>query len=544
MKEIKIIETPKVTYNNYQPLKRVAAYARVSTKLEMQSSSLALQIKHYAKEIIFNPDYVFAGIYADHGKSGTTMKKRAGLQALLKKVYAGHIDLVLVKSLSRFARNTLDALNIITETRKLGVEFYFEKENISSLDPAIDMLFTMMASLAESESESMSQNISWSFQKNAQRGKVPLQKCLGYQITKDKKYTIDEDIAPHIKRLFQMKLEGYSNQEMIDYLKHYNITTTKGSNITNATQLRCILTNEKYTGQLTYGKTYIKKINNDKVTMINNGEKPKYIIRNHHEAIVDYDTFNQVQEFFQSQKTKYTTQKNKPYNKFIFSLMHDKYLHWKSKVPNKPEYDLLENEYMRKQGTPRIYSKTATHVTRKATIALARKFSELEAKFDKQVNKRLNNKPLERKLKILGNDLKGYKDEYFKLIKKIILDPADKALIKELEDIIISKSIEYVRIEDEALPQKGSSSRIKEIKKAIKSIELPMVELPIDTMKQIFDKIVIVDQENYVFVINTTNKPLDKETLKKVAEFNPLLESKCKGKNKGVEYVNWKAIIY
>ena len=90
------------------------------------SSSLALQIKHYAKEIIFNPDYVFAGIYADHGKSGTTMKKRDGLQALLKKVYAGHIDLVLVKSLSRFARNTLDALNIITETRKL--EFYFEKE--------------------------------------------------------------------------------------------------------------------------------------------------------------------------------------------------------------------------------------------------------------------------------------------------------------------------------------------------------------------------------------------------------------------------------
>jgi len=115
----------------------------------------------------------------------------------------------------------------------------------------------------------------------------------------------------------------------------------------------------------------------------------------------------------------------------------------------------------------------------------------------------------------LGNDLKGYKDEYFKIINKTILDPADKALIKELEDIIISKSIEYVRIEDEALPQKGSTSRVKEIKKAIKSIELPMVEFPVDTMKQIFDKIVIVDQENYVFVINTTDKSLDKEALKK-----------------------------
>ena len=107
------------------------------------------------------------------------------------------------------------------------------------------MLFTMMASLAESESESMSQNISWSFQKNAQRGKVPLKKCLGYQITKDRKYVVDDEIAPHIKKLFQMKLKGYSNYEMIYYLNENNIQTTKGNDITNATQLRCILTDEK-----------------------------------------------------------------------------------------------------------------------------------------------------------------------------------------------------------------------------------------------------------------------------------------------------------
>jgi len=223
--------------------------------------------------------------------------------------------------------------------------------------------------------------------------------------------------------------------------------------------------------------------------------------------------------------------------------MHDKYLHWKKKIPNKPEYDLLENEYKRKQGTPRIHTKTATHVTRKATIALARKFSELEARFDKQVSKRLSNKPLERKLKNLGNDLKTYKDEYFKIIKNTELDPASIALINELEDIIIKKSIDYVRIEDQALPQQASTSRVKAIKKAITSIELPMEDLPLDKVKQIFDKIVIVDQENYVFVINTINKPLEKEALKKVAEINPLLESKCKAKNKGVTFVNWKINI-
>jgi hypothetical protein len=223
--------------------------------------------------------------------------------------------------------------------------------------------------------------------------------------------------------------------------------------------------------------------------------------------------------------------------------MHDKYLHWKKKIPNKPEYDLLENEYKRKQGTPRIHTKTATYVTRKATIALARKFSELEAKFDKQLSKRLDNKPLERKLKNLGNDLKAFKDEYFKILNNTELDPASIALINELEDIIIKKSIDYVRLADEASPQQASTSRIKAIKKAIASIELPMEDLPIEKIKQIFNKIVIVDQENYVFVINTTDKSLEKEALKKVAEMNPLLESKCKAKNRGVEFVNWKIII-
>jgi hypothetical protein len=340
-----------------------------------------------------------------------------------------------------------------------------------------------------------------------------------------------------------MKLEGYSNQELINYLNHCNVTTTQNNPFTTTSQVKNILTDEKYIGQSIYGKTYTKKMNNEKVTTINTGEMPKYIIRNHHEAIIDDETFKQVQEIIKGQTRKHIPREKNPYNQYIYSLMHDKYLHWKKKIPNKPEYDLLENEYKRKQGTPRIHTKTATYVTRKATIALARKFSELEAKFDKQLSKRLDNKPLERKLKNLGNDLKAFKDEYFKILNNTELDPASIALINELEDIIIKKSIDYVRLADEASPQQASTSRVKAIKKAIASIELPMEDLPIDKIKQIFDKIVIVDQENYVFVINTTDKPLEKETLKKVAEMNPLLESKCKAKNRGVEFVNWKIII-
>ena len=178
MKEIKIIASNK-TKSDLTNKKRVAAYARVSTKLELQEASLDLQISHYVKEIIFNDSYAFAGIYYDHGKSGTSIKKRDGLQALLKKIDQGRIDLVLVKSLSRFARNTIDALNIIQDTRKKGVEFYFEKENISSLDTTIDMILTMMAGMAEAESQSMSQNITWGNQKRAEKGVVSLRPMYG-----------------------------------------------------------------------------------------------------------------------------------------------------------------------------------------------------------------------------------------------------------------------------------------------------------------------------------------------------------------------------
>lgn len=544
MKEIKVIETNPYI-NNYKTYKKVAAYARVSTKLEMQSSSLALQIKHYAKEIIFNPDYIFAGVYADHGKSGTSMKSRDGLQALLKKIYAGHIDLVLVKSLSRFARNTIDALTIIKETRKLAVEFYFEKENISSLDPAIDMIFTMMASMAEQESDSMSQNISWSFQKQAQKGKVSVHKCIGYTLTKDKRLIVNPDEAYIIKRIFQMKLENKSNTEILEYVRSVGLKTILGNDFVQNSQIIGILRDIKYTGQVVWGNTYRGKNNNEKVTFINNGERPKYIIKNHHEAFIDMDTYNRVQELISVRKNDYPAKKSTASwaNRFVYSLMHENYLHVKQKVKDNPKYDLLENEKARKPGSLRIYSRNATHVLRKATIALARNFSDLEAKFDKQVKDHLDTSQLDKQMSKTAEKIRSYKKEYFMLKQKPELDEAEQSLMFELEETIIKLSIQYIKIEDETIPFKDKLKRINNIKKAISSIELPMREMPIDTIKDIFDVMVVVDPENYVLVISASGKKLDSEVLKKVTEISPLLESSCKSKTKEVDFINWKIIL-
>ena len=544
MKEIKVIETNPYI-NNYKTYKRVAAYARVSTKLEMQSSSLALQIKHYAKEIIFNPDYIFAGVYADHGKSGTSMKSRDGLQALLKKIYAGHIDLVLVKSLSRFARNTIDALTIIKETRKIGVEFYFEKENISSLDPAIDMIFTMMASMAEQESDSMSQNISWSFQKQAQKGKVSIHKCVGYTLTKDKRFIINPDEAPIIKKIFEMKLDDKSNTDILEYVKSVGLKTVLGNDFVQNSQIIGLLKDIKYTGQVVWGKTYRGKNNNEKVTFINNGERPKYIIKNHHEAIIDIDTYHTVQTLIKVKKNDHPSVKNASgwANRFVYSLMHEKFLHVKQKVKGNPKYDLLENEVARKLGSPRIYSRNATHVLRKATIALARKFSELETRFDKQVKEHLDTSQLDKQMEKIAEKIRFYKKEYFMLKQKPELDEAEQSLMFELEESIIKLSIQYIKIEDETIPFKDKLKRTKDIKKAISTIELPMEELPIDTIKDIFGVMVVVDSENYVLVINASGKKLDSESLKKVTDIKPLLERSCKSPKYNYSKITWSIIV-
>ena len=544
MKEIKVIETNPYI-NEYKTYKRVAAYARVSTKLEMQSSSLALQIKHYAKEIIFNPDYIFAGVYADHGKSGTSMKSRDGLQALLKKIYAGHIDLVLVKSLSRFARNTIDALTIIKETRKLGVEFYFEKENISSLDPAIDMIFTMMASMAEQESDSMSQNISWSFQKQAQKGKVSIHKCVGYTLTKDKRFIINPDEAPIIQKIFQMKLDGDSNTNILEYVKSVRLKTILSNDFVQNSQIIGILKDIKYTGQVVWGKTYRGKNNNEKVTFTNNGERPKYIIKNHHEPIIDMETYNKVQELIEVRKNDHPSTKNTTgwANRFVYSLIHEKYLHVKQKVKDYPKYDLLENEKARKPGSPRIYSRNATHVLRKATIALARNFSDLEAKFDKQIKEHLDTSHLDKQMGKIAEKIRFYKREYFKLKQKPELDEAEQSLVFELEESIIKLSIQYIKIEDETIPFIDKLKRIKDIKKAISSIELPMDELPIDTIKDIFDAMVVINPENYMLVINASGKQIDSETLKKTTDIKPLLERSCKSPKYNYSKITWSIIV-
>ena len=545
MKNVKVIESSKAREQKYK-MKRVAAYARVSTKNELQESSLDLQVKHYAKEIIFNPDYIFAGIYYDHGKSGTSMIKRDGLQALLKKIHAGQVDLVLVKSLSRFARNTLDALKVLQETRKLGVEFFFEKENISSLDTSIDMILTMIAGMAEAESQQMSSNIRWGSQSRAKNGQVKAFKTFGYVLDKDKKYAINELEAEAVRTIYQMKLDGKSNKEMLDYLNSNNFTTSVGKPFYTGSQITNILRDEKYIGKITYGKRYVKTEGFEKQSVINEGERPKYIISNHHESIIDDVTFNNVQEIIETAKRiidKPAESNHSEYKRFVYSFIHKAYLYRKKKYINDPKYDLLENDYFRNPHFPRFYVRHVSKVLLKSLNALDSKFRALEQRFDKQVNELLSKQSIEQRLEKQEELLNDYMRQYYQLERKSQKDSKDRALLFELEDIIIQESMKYTSIEDEYLNIQDVLDSLESIKKAIKQQSYPIKELDSKKVTQIFEKFVIVDKENYVSLINISGKELNLETMKNAVTREPLHEGSYKTNGKSNLTITWRIIL-
>jgi DNA invertase Pin-like site-specific DNA recombinase len=543
MREIKVIETNQNA--NKHIIKRVAAYARVSTKQELQESSLDLQVRHYAKEIIFNPDYIFAGIYYDHGKSGTSMVKRDGLQALLKKAYAGHVDLILVKSLSRFARNTIDALNVIRETRKLGVEFFFEKENLSSLDSTIDMILTMMAGLAEAESQQISSNIRWGHRSRARNGKVPIHPVFGYDINEDKKYVINETNASAVRNIYNMFLEGKSLNEILIYLVQKGFKPARNREFSDYQQVKNILTNEIYIGRITYGKTFIKLDGLEKKSVINNGEQPKYIINNHHEAIIDKETYDQVQSIFEEKNAKRkkvdNTDKNN-YEKFAYSTRHEAFLQRKRKGVIEDE-NTEPTPYFRKSKVSKFYVKHTSKVLIRSLNVLSRKFGRLEALFDAQVNNILSKKKFEKKLNDQEKIVEDYMRQYYRLQRITIKDKKDRMMLYELETLIIQESVVYNAIEDEYNSIEERFNHALNLKKLFKELKYPTEALTPENVNNIFDGFLIDGQDIYIAFINISNKELTPEVMKMAAFNQPLHTGAYKTKGRIDVEVKWSIIL-
>ncbi len=276
---------------------RVAAYCRVSTDQEEQESSYEAQISYYTEKINGNSEWQMAGIFADEGITGTQAKKRPEFLKMIRLCRQGKIDMILTKSLSRFARNTVDSLKYIRDLKALGIAVVFEKENINTLETDTEMMLTIMSCFAQAESESISKNVSWGIRQSFKNGNVPMQyaRLLGYRKGDDDKPEIVPEEAEIVKEIYQLYLDGMSLNMIVDRLNEKGLTT-KGSNSPYRKEVvQRILTNEKYTGDALLQKTYVTDCITKK-TRKNNGELPMYLVKNHHEPIISRADFNRVQE--------------------------------------------------------------------------------------------------------------------------------------------------------------------------------------------------------------------------------------------------------
>jgi site-specific DNA recombinase len=284
--------------------KRVAAYARVSTDKDEQQTSYEAQVDYYTRHIKSNPEWEFVEVYTDEGISGTSTKRREGFKRMMQDALNGGIDLILTKSVSRFARNTVDTLTAIRKLKEKGVEVYFEKENIYTLDAKGELLLTIFSSLAQEESRSISENITWGKRKRFAVGKVtlPYAQFLGYEKGEDGLPKVVEEEAKIVRRIYAMFLEGKTPSSIARILTGDSIPTPSGKINWQGQVVESILTNEKY-----YGAAFLqKRITVDFLTKemkLNEGEAPMYFIESSHTPIVSPIIFELAQEEFRRRKS-------------------------------------------------------------------------------------------------------------------------------------------------------------------------------------------------------------------------------------------------
>lgn len=292
---------------------RVAAYCRVSTETEEQNSSYEVQVAHYTEFIKKNDEWEFSGIFADDGISGTNTKKREQFNRMIKECMEGKIDLIITKSISRFARNTLDCLKYIRQLKEKNISVYFEKENINTMDAKGEVLITIMASLAQQESQSLSQNVKLGIRYRYQQGKVQINhnRFMGYTKDEDGNLIIVPEEAEVIKRIFKEYLEGNSLAGIGRILESDGILTGAGKPRWRPETIKKILKNEKYMGDALLQKTVTVDFLTKK-RVKNEGHAPQYYVENNHEAIISKDIYLQVQEELHRRNNIYTgADKNK-----------------------------------------------------------------------------------------------------------------------------------------------------------------------------------------------------------------------------------------
>ncbi len=528
--------------------RRVCAYARVSTDSTDQLNSYNAQITEYTKRIQENIDWDFVDLYADEGTSGTSTKKRVNFLRMLEDARNGKIDLILTKSLSRFARNTVDCLSIIQELRLINVEVFFEKENLSSTDSKVDLMLTIFSSIAQEEARNISENVKWGIRKRYKEGTIRINtsRFLGYDKDAHGKIIVNDSEAKVVKMIYNLYISGMSYREIAKHLIDNNFKNGRKEVVWHPSNIMNILKNEKYMGDVLLQKKVTLDYLSHK-SVINTGQAPQYYIENNHEAIISKELFDVVQ---QMTKVRSTSNESSRYgNQFPLSgIVHCSCC---GRVLNRNYYNYrTENErvVLTCKNTSKkkikcnnlpIDNETLEMVCSDALLKLEIINPTLVAQISHTVIKNLDSSQIIDSIELKQRQINQVEDEIKGLINLRISDVSnqnDKYLVKAFEDK--KQEIEDLQYELEQFKNQLASLHInnKRIQKLQEFLQKTK-SLSRDALLLIFKKIIqISNQEVILCMSNLDISSKDfTDKIEVLRSYDSLFDSSIKNEKNGFQ---------
>jgi len=480
MKDVEVIKarnalSPRAR-TNFEKRQRVAAYCRVSTDSEDQLNSYKSQVQYYTDLIKNKSEWSLAGIYADEAITGTQVKKREDFQRLINDCMNGDVDMIITKSISRFARNTLDTLKYVRMLKDKGVAVFFEEENINTLTMDGELLLVILSSVAQQEVENISANVKKGLKMKMQRGElVGFQGCLGYDYNyEDKTLTVNEEEAKIVRYIFQRYTEGAGGSVIAQELEHLGYKTKRGSSKWAETTVLGIIKNEKYKGDILLGKTItVDPIS--KRRLENFGEEDQYYVRGHHEPIVTEEVFEAAQEILKRRakprRINVDGKREKFSRKYAFSCMLEcgfcggtlSRRSWHSgSIYNKTMWQCVVSTKKGKKFCPDskgIEEKTIEQAFIESYRLLCQNNKDVLDEFMKRTEEALSESNAGKRLAKIEKDIRALETKKSKLVDMRLEETIDKETY-EAKYFDLSSQIEELQKEQESLQDAAETENV------------------------------------------------------------------------------------